>query len=261
MYKKLAYLIRTEGLRQALMRCARYPFRRLRDRRLAELQRNGTRSEIFTTIFEGNYWNSAQSVSGGGSTLEYTESLRNDLPRLFEQRSIRHVYDAPCGDFNWMRHVVNDTGIRYIGADIVRPLIEQLATKYQRDDIRFVVADIAADAFPQADLWICRDCLFHLSNSDILLALKNFAASQVPYVLTTTHIVPQGFMNSDIRPGGFRLIDLFSEPFCLSREVLFRVPDWVADSHYPPREMCLWSREQIADALPQLESALRRTAL
>ena len=67
--------------------------------------------------------------------------------------------------------------------------------------------------------------------------------------MMTNHINAAGFKNSDIPVGEFRLVDFFSEPFNLPREVLFRVVDYV--DPFPPREMCVWTREQVAAALQE----------
>ena len=175
-----------------------------------------------------NYWRNCESLSGDGSTLNYTENLRKQLPNLIKAFSINTIYDAPCGDFNWMRGVVSETKIQYIGADdIVPSLIEGSKSQFQSSNISFSIADITVDKFPRADLWFCRDCFIHLSNKDIYLALKNFLASEIPYLLTTTHITSGNFTNLDIYSGGHRLIDLFSAPFYFPKDVKFRIDDWV----------------------------------
>lgn len=206
--------------------------------------------EIFSKIYKHNYWGSSESVSGSGSTVELTPNLRNKLPQLFEDFKIGSVYDAPCGNFNWMRHLVSEVSVSYTGADIVPQLIDKNNKKYRNKNINFETADITISAFPKADLWICRDCLFHLSYRDIVSALENYVRSEIPYILTSTHINDAGFYNNDILTGDFRLIDLFSPPFCFPREPLYRIADWV-----PPhsrREMCMWSRSQISEALPKM---------
>ena len=65
--------------------------------------------------------------------------------------------------------------------------------------------------------------------------------------MTTTHFNTTGFANVDIADGEFRLLDLHSEPFALPRETLFRIADYIFP--FPPREMCVWTREQVAAAL------------
>ena len=65
--------------------------------------------------------------------------------------------------------------------------------------------------------------------------------------MMTNHLNTTGFTNTDIKAGDFRLIDFYLEPFGLPRDVLFRVADYVYP--YPQREMCVWTREQVASAL------------
>ncbi len=65
--------------------------------------------------------------------------------------------------------------------------------------------------------------------------------------MMTNHLNTTGFKNSDIPAGEFRLVDFYSEPFKLPREILFRIADYVHP--FPQREMCVWTREQVATAL------------
>jgi len=256
---KLNASIRSDSPLTTFGKCARYPFKKLTERAVIgwrrTLLRRSTPAAIFAKIYERNAWKDSESVSGAGSTLRYTENLRKHLPDLFRRLSIKSVFDAPCGDFNWMRKVVVDTDLVYFGADIVSALIAENAKRSQDSRVRFSVADITVDRFPKVDLWICRDCLFHLSNRDIYRALSNFVSADIPYVLTTTHLNDSGFENTDIPTGDFRLLDLFSPPYCLPKEVSARITDWVAP--HPPREMCLWTKDQVSAALPQMAAAVK----
>ena len=122
----------------------------------------------FTKIYSNNYWGNKESVSGSGSTLEYTENIRNGLNKLINQYSITSIFDAPCGDFNWMKLLIkNNNNIQYIGGDIVKPLIESNIALYQSERVKFKHIDLTSDTYPYADLMFCRDCLFHLSYNDI----------------------------------------------------------------------------------------------
>ena len=202
---------------------------------------------VFEGIAAGNKWLNAESRSGDGSTLLYTRHLRAELPRFVNKFAIKSLFDAPCGDFNWMRRVRFPDDLVYVGGDIADSLIEANNRKYASPSRRFISFDIVADEFPAADVWFCRDCLFHLDNRRILRALRNFARSKIERVMMTNHINTTGFVNTDIEAGGFRLVDFFIEPYCLPRDVCFRVTDYM--DPYPPREMCVWKREQIATAL------------
>ncbi len=203
--------------------------------------------DVFERIAADNAWLNDESRSGDGSTLSYTRALRDRIESIVATLPIKTFFDAPCGDFNWMRAVRLPADVAYIGGDIARPLIADNKKKFENEMRRFVDFDIIVDRFPEADLWFCRDCLFHLSEDLIFRALRNFSESSVDLVMMTNHINEAGFKNSDGPVGGFRLIDFHSEPFRLPRAVLFRVTDYV--DPYPPREMCVWTREQIATAV------------
>ena len=200
--------------------------------------------ETFSQIYLQNSWGNPESVSGDSSTLHYTENLRRELPGLFESYGIRTVLDAPCGDYNWMQHVVNSTNISYIGGDIVALLVEENNRKYGSDRVSFVHLDITSSPLPAADLMIVRDCLFHLSYRHIEDFLRNLLRSDIKYLLTTTHINENSFSNNDIGAGDFRLIDLYSEPFHFPAP-LTAIDDWIPG--YNKRQMCLWSTELLRE--------------
>ena len=204
--------------------------------------------EIFEKIIKENSWSRGRTESpcGPGSSIKYTENLRLHFPSLVEKFNIKSILDAPCGDFNWMKLVVPTLDIDYTGADIVSVLIENNTNLYKTDKIKFEVLDITTDKLPNADLMMCRDCLFHLSNDSIKLFFDNFLNSNIKYLLTTTHYNNADFKNTDIKDGNFRLLDLFSAPFNFDKDVLHQIDDWI--DGYPPRGMILLSREQIKDA-------------
>lgn len=197
----------------------------------------------FTLIYSRNAWGSNESVSGSGSTLAMTESIREKLPLLFQKFSISSIFDAPCGDFHWMK-LVDLKGISYIGGDIVQPLIFELKTRYSKENLDFIHLDITQEVFPKSDLVLNRDCLFHLSYRDILLTLNNFLDSGSKYFLSTSYHTDTAFLNSDIRSGGFRVIDLFSMPFSFPKDCLFQIME-NGEGSLPPRSLYLWNREQI----------------
>lgn len=199
---------------------------------------------VFAKIFDDRYWGDEESVSGIGSRLAQTEHIRRELPRIFSQFDVTHLFDAPCGDLNWMKLVLAETQIDYHGGDIV-PEVLEIASQHSPDaNYTFTVFDITRDTFPSADLWLCRDVLFHLSFANIWKALDNFARSDIRMMLVTTHTEPN-IINRDIFNGDFRLVDLFAAPFSLPRAIaLDRFPDYAEP--LPPREMILLRREDLA---------------
>ena len=103
------------------------------------------RAEVFTRIWRDNLWLGAESRSGPGSGVERTVGFRAALEAWLEEARPRVLYDAPCGDFHWMRLVRLPEGCRYIGADIVPQMIEALQAELGTERRRFVVTDIVED--------------------------------------------------------------------------------------------------------------------
>lgn len=224
-------------------------FRHFLDNRAME--KVDTLQDRFTVIYARNSWGSKESVSGTGSTLAMTESIRSELPILLSKFDIKSIFDAPCGDFNWMR-LIDLKGISYTGADIVKPLIDNLQQEFSSDVVKFVHLDITQNSFPRSDLVITRDCLFHLSYLDILATLDNFVISRSKFFLTTSYVNKGNFNNSDIRSGGFRLIDLFSSPFSFTKDFHFEISER-GEGSLPPRKLFMWDLEQVMVAKDNLE--------
>lgn len=202
-----------------------------------------TPQERFEKIYRENHWGNPESVSGWGSTLAMTAAVRRELPGLMARHQIKAVFDAPCGDYNWFRHIERD-GVHYSGGDVVADLIAKNREVYGDAGTEFVVHDLLRDPLPAADLWICRDCLIHFSLEHIFTALAAFVRSDLGYTLQTT--MPSHHENADITTGGFRLINLQLPPFSLPE------PIEMIDEHKDQnrdKKLALWSREQVAEAL------------
>lgn len=168
---------------------------------------------VFTRIYVKRKWHLIEgTVSGSGSTLAATETVRAVLPELLREFKIRSMLDIPCGDFFWMKELeFGQTG--YIGADIVGPMVEENRRRFARNGRTFLVADLIRDALPQSELVLCRDCLIHLSNEDALKAIRNVKRSGARYFLTTTYAETPS--NQPILTGRFRPVNLERPPFGL----------------------------------------------
>ncbi len=201
-----------------------------------------TVQDRFTAIYRQSLWGSSETVSGPGSEKCYAANLVPALINLFERHDITSIVDAPCGDMNWMVDVLARRKLRYHGFDLVPELVASLK-HLETEHLSIGVSDIRSMTFPGADLWLCRDCWFHLSYADIRASLNAFLASTIPYALLTSHINDRTFANTDVRSGDFRLLDLFSPPFSLSDETVDAIDDWIAP--WPPRRLYLWRREQL----------------
>ena len=76
------------------------------------------RPDVFEHIFRENSWGSAESVSGPGSEIARTAEYRRALLSWLERERIESMFDAPCGDLNWLPEVLALHPMRYIGGDI-----------------------------------------------------------------------------------------------------------------------------------------------
>jgi hypothetical protein len=203
-------------------------------------------SSVFTDIYRKRSWG-GKSASGHGSDASQTKSVRAHLPGLLQTYSVGKLLDVPCGDFHWM-HLINLGEIAYIGGDIVPELIEQNNSKYQSHYRQFCVVDLMRDQLPQADLLLCRDCLIHLSFSDVKSALRNFARSGIPYLLTTNY--PQLKVNTDIVTGDFRAINFRRSPFRFPKPIAIIAEDVFPELRNNPnfiRELALWRTQDLSD--------------
>jgi len=227
---------------------------KLKARRLQKVLAIRDISTRFELIYEHNLWGDSESVSGPGSTAKYTANLRALLPELLIKYEIKSVFDAPCGDMNWMSELLPKICVRYMGGDIVKSLIESNKEKFGNTTTSFICMNLVSDTFPTADLMICRDCLFHMSYGDTLHVLENYVRAEIPYLLVTTHKVEKSFRNQNIATGDFRLMDIFTEPYFFPQPPLERIEDWIHPG--PARDMCLFARDQVNVAVTQMRYAL-----
>ena len=189
-------------------------------------------TQTFTEIYKSNLWFSSESVSGVGSEMASTLAIRTELPLLIKKFNVTSILDIPCGDWNWMK-TVDLNGTSYIGADIVPDLIEKNKSLYPTVDFR--VLDLTTDQLPKVDLIFTRDCLGHLSNENIIKAIKNCEASGSKYLLTTSFT--KWNFNPDIPNGSWRRINLMIEPFLLNP--LYLINEDCKENDLQDRDKCM----------------------
>ena len=210
--------------------------------------------KTMTEIYNVNYWGSSESVSGPGSELIQTKALVSELPELFKKFDIRSIFDAPCGDFNWMEKVLEVSNISYLGGDIVQKIVDDNNASFSNIDRKFKKIDITCEAFPSSDLWLCRHTFFHLSFQDIFHSLANFLDAKIPYVLLTNSITNTNHVNRNIATGNWRPLNLFDEPFNFPKQVLWTVNDYVPPAS--PTNLILFNREQLVVPINRLRAKL-----
>ena len=198
--------------------------------------------ERFAAIYRNRVWlngRSSGSLSGLGSELGATNSIRQHLPRLFRDLDVKTLLDIGCGDFNWLQAVPLDCD--YVGIDVVGRVIELDTRDFGSPRRVFHALDATRDALPPADTALCREVLFHLSFDDIRALIRNVARSGVTTLIATNDA--NTAINSDILSGDFRMLNLRRPPFRFPRPGVC-IPD---DGVSPGRVLAVW---RIAD-LPQ----------
>jgi hypothetical protein len=172
---------------------------------------NGERhGEVFTYIYKNNFWGDPESVSGSGSNLYQTETIRKELPKLLKDFSVTSMLDLPCGDFNWVKTLALDN-VSYVGMDIVQEIIDNNNKLYANQARKFVLGNAITDTLPKSDLIFCRDMLVHFTLDDAKKVLRNFKQSGSRLLLITAHL--QVEENTDIPTGEWRKINFAKAPF------------------------------------------------
>jgi hypothetical protein len=168
-------------------------------------------AKTFTNIHSKNWWGSSESVSGYGSQLDRTVTIRRELPSWIKATAINSIFDAPCGDFNLVNAITQSTKVRYLGGDIVNDIVSTNNSRFATERVSFVVFDILRDTLPDTDAWLCRDVLFHFPNHAIATILARFLESGIRFFLAS-HFTDT-IDHPDIQFGGYRPVNLCQPPF------------------------------------------------
>jgi hypothetical protein len=159
------------------------------------------------------------TVSGPGSTLTATRSIRRWLRDVIERHDIDSILDAPCGDHRWMADVPFSGD--YLGIDGLEVNVK--LARRRSPGRRFECVNLLG-AFEDVrrDLVVCRDFLVHLTFAHATVALANLCRGTL---LAVTHF-PHVTCNDELvetHPGwGWRPLNMMLPPFNLP----------------PPLEMC-----------------------
>jgi SAM-dependent methyltransferase len=203
----------------------------------------------FTDIYHSNAWHGQQSKSGTGSDLENTKIMRPQLVELINNLGIKTMIDAPCGDFNWMKEIINDLKIdKYVGADIVEEMVLKNKEKYENNGrVTFVKANVVEEILPKYDLIFSRDCLVHFSYETAKRIIRNFVASGSTYLLMTTFLRTDR-KYFDILDGQWRAINFQLPPLSLPAPEKFFIEGCVEDHcRWTDKTLGLWKLCDLAE--------------
>lgn len=198
--------------------------------------------KIFTMIYENNTWESQYSVSGPGSCEENTREIQFWLPIILNKFNIKYLFDCPCGDFGWMKHLVHSIP-KYLGGDIVDRLIYNNNLKYKTDSTNFITFDICNDKIPiEVDCILVRDLFTHFSNSDIERVIQNILRSNVKYIMTTTYTdTRRNNPTRVVTSAHFRPVNLQMSPFNFpSPDIIFSEHCCETDGLFYDKSIGVW---------------------
>jgi len=210
-------IIKISGINRSRIYIKYYRFRKDHENIQHLLEK--TRKKRFEKIYDAKIWMNqpnARTLSGNGSELENTVNLRIELPKIVLQFGITNLLDVGCGDWNWMSRV--ELPCNYIGIDIVESVIQRNSKVYGGPNKSFLVLDAVVDPLPACDAVLLREVVFHLSYSDIDRMIKNIFKTNATYILITSDSEVR--INSDIRSGDFRMLNLEIMPFCFPKPLI-----------------------------------------
>jgi SAM-dependent methyltransferase len=188
----------------------------LLNRVLGRVEKRRRLKERFEEIYAKNEW---RHGSGEGSRPENTRGYVAFLEEFLMARDIRSVVDMGCGDWQFSKDI-RWGAARYLGLDVVGPVIRKNRRKYAKDGVSFRLYSGNPMDLPTADLLIVKDVLQHLSDQNVMEFLPYLR--RFKYALITNCVNPKGpTENRDTQDGGFRYLDLRLPPFRVEASEVF----------------------------------------
>jgi SAM-dependent methyltransferase len=209
--------------------------------------------DAFRRIYASDHW---QGGSGEGSHVAATEAYRQILAAVLAGRDVTTVVDAGCGDWQFSR-LVDWTGKRYIGVDIVPEVVDRDRDSFGSDYVEFVVGDIRTVPLPSADLLVCKDVLQHWDIDSVRGFLER-NLSRYRYALITNDIssvhIDADMLNAEIPIGHWRPLDLEQAPFGMHAQARI---DFDIRGEWTKRALLFVRRSHLATARFRRASALK----
>jgi ubiquinone/menaquinone biosynthesis C-methylase UbiE len=171
---------------------------------------------VFTNIYKNDGWHMGQNEtkSGLGSTLMYTENIRNTLIEFINKESIQNMLDTSCGDWHWMK-LIQKQLCNYTGIDIVKEIISENNKKFSDDKTNFINNDFLTFIQNQPsnsfDLIFCRHTLEHLP-TEYNINFINECKRVCKYLFVTGYNV-HNRNNTEVTSSHYRPINLKLHPY------------------------------------------------
>jgi hypothetical protein len=111
------------------------------------------------------YWQSRYTAGHGSGAGSVGVPVQRKVDWLSALPGISSITEVGCGDFNFGAHLTERLpGAAYIGMDIAPRIVERNQIRYGNDRRRFLHWQ---GYIPPADLLLCVDVLFHISDPEI----------------------------------------------------------------------------------------------
>jgi Methyltransferase domain len=194
-------------IRRVLPQSVARTYHAYRQWQLSRQNRRMTTEDVFTGIYANNRWGGQPGTfnSGSGShsasiVVPYIAAVTGELDRM--GGAALTVVDLGCGDYSVGRQLSSACG-RYIGVDIVKPLIAHNQAAYGTSRVSFQYANIVEDDIPDGDICFVRQVFQHLSNAQIAAVLPKLDKFRCCFI--TEHQPSAGRLlraNADKTQGG-----------------------------------------------------------
>ncbi|MEL0633150.1 sulfotransferase domain-containing protein [Pseudoalteromonas carrageenovora] len=181
-----------------------------------------------------------ESASGPGSYVSNTLEVRELLKNTVNEKKVASILDLGCGDWNWMSSLMFELRIskrvNYIGWDANLELVEELMNKFSDQNTFFYQKDLVTEDFPDVDLIILRDVLFHLHPKVAAHVLQRVKNSGARWLISTSYDTKTNQdelslkNNNNINNWYFHLINLNIAPYNMKSLEVERVKE-VNNSH------------------------------
>jgi SAM-dependent methyltransferase len=179
---------------------------------------NSTSAYIFDEIYLNNIWGNG---SGPGSerknALPYIEFV-NSFMRIHR---VKTVLDLGVGDGQVLASL--ELGNRnYVGVDVSKEAISRAESHASSENIKLVLGDIEEYSYSEFDLILCKDVLQHLPNVSVKKILSLISENSKFAIICNDVEGDINLVNSDIKLGGYRAIDIRLAPFNFNASEMLR---------------------------------------
>ena len=168
--------------------------------------------DIFTYIYEKNFWGNNNNVeyngsSGGGSALDYNKDTYVPfLKKFILDNNIKNIIDLGCGDFRCGKLIYDELDILYTGYDAYKKIIDYNSNQNLSPKFSFIHLDFCnnKESIINGDMCILKDVIQHWSLNHIYDFLDHLVENKKFKFILICNCCYQIQDNTYIQNGDFR---------------------------------------------------------